>query len=224
VTITFPLFRKARRAPSPSPQAFVPLTGGSDFGALRVMSAEPPFVSLVVAILRRFAAENEIGAPDDAVLQGIAERLERRIRERGLPAPLCEPDRGRPGSLPEAELAPLVQSVVADVAEPVLIEAAKQLIKACFYPEFRDCRNSYRERSGDGACRRQELSRVRRRISGTHCVDCPLWIEHTPEAHAELLAAAWWTGSEAFRADASVYLPEDFRALRRWLQREARQT
>ena len=100
---------------------------------------------------------------------------------------------------------------------------ARQLVKACFYPEFKTCRDSFREVSPDGTCRRQELARARVRVSGSHCVDCPHWVALTPDQHVRFLTRAWQPGRAAeFTAHRDVFLPEDFRALRRFLHGLAR--
>ena len=118
----------------------------------------------------------------------------------------------------------LVAAVVADRTEPVLVEAVRQLIKACLHPVFTQCRDSYRERSADGRCRRQERERTRLRVSGAPCVDCPYWTAFTAVEHGRLLDAGWVGDPAAWRAEADLYLPEDFRALRSWVRRRAGET
>ena len=99
----------------------------------------------------------------------------------------------------------------------------QQLVKACFYPEFTVCRDSFRELTKDGGCRRQELDRVRGRVSGAHCVDCPHWVGLTPEAHEKFLTSAWRAeGAGEWAGNRGVFLPEDFRTLRRWLHARMR--
>jgi hypothetical protein len=123
----------------------------------------------------------------------------------------------------EEECAPLVARVVAGVeGDALLAEAARQLVKACFYPEFKVCRDSFREVARDGACRRQQLARVRGRISGTHCVDCPHWVALEPAEHVRFVTAEWRMDPADFTAHREVFLPEDFRELRRWLYAAAR--
>ena len=69
----------------------------------------------------------------------------------------------------------------------------------------------------------QELARARGRVSGAHCVDCPHWVALTPEQHGRFLARAWQpAGAAEFAAHREVFLPEDFRALRRFLHALAR--
>lgn len=182
------------------------------------------FPEIVAAVLRRFFAQNAQPVPSAADLGAVAARLRALIAERGLPRPLGPGETGAPGGMSEAECAPLVARVAGAGAPPLLAEAARQLVKACFYPEFTVCRDSFREAGADGACRRQELARVRNRISGTHCVDCPHWAALEPAEHGAFLRREWRNEPGEFAAHCGVFLPEDFRALRRWLHAEARRT
>ena len=186
------------------------------------LPAHAVFEGIVTEILRRFFAQNERSAPESECL-GVAARLAALMAERGLPPPLTAGDRGRPGSMSEPECAPLVARVLNGAADPLLADAVRQLVKACFYPEFTECRESFREVGKDGACRRQELARVRGRISGTHCVDCPYWVALSSDQHAAFVASEWKQGAECFAAHQAIYLPEDFRRFRRWLYAAMRQ-
>ncbi|MBI4625650.1 MAG: hypothetical protein HY736_20820 [Verrucomicrobia bacterium] len=181
------------------------------------------FGRLVGAVLRRFFVQNAQPPPLDAELTAFGANLWSLVATRGLPRPLAAGERGEPGGMSEAECAPLVAHVLGGSADALRVEAARQLVKACFYPEFTTCRDSFRQVSPDGACRRQQLARGRGRVSGTHCVDCPHWIALAPAAHAEYVAAEWRAGAADFAAHRDVFLPEDFRALRRWLHARARQ-
>lgn len=182
------------------------------------------FPEIVGAVLRRFCAQNAQPEPSAAQIAAFAARLRAVIDERGLPRPLAPGEIGAPGGMAEAECAPLVTRVAGAAAPALLAEAARQLVKACFYPEFTVCRDSYRETGSDGACRRQELARARGRISGSHCVDCPHFVALEPRAHATLLEAAWHNEPTALQAHRGIFLPEDFRALRRWLHAAARRS
>lgn len=182
------------------------------------------FPEIVGAVLRRFLAQNAHAPPPAAESAAFAARLRALIAERGLPHPLAPGEIGVPGGMSDAECAPLVARVAGAGATPLLADVAKQLVKACFYPEFTVCRDSYRETGADGACRRQELKRVRGRVSGAHCVDCPHWVALDPAAHRALLGEAWCGDPATLGADCGVFLPEDFRALRRWLHAEGRRT
>lgn len=189
---------------------------GGDTGAGREWERR---VGVVVA---RFFRQNGRLEPDAGATVEFARRLGGVIEARGLPRPLAAGEVGAPGGLPEAEIAWLAGKVAGDAAEPLLADLARQLVKACFYPEFTQCRDSFRELARDGTCRRQELARVRGRVSGTHCVDCPHWVALGPEEHAAMLAAEWKAGPSDFEAHREMFLPEDFRALRRWLYATAR--
>ncbi len=183
---------------------------------------EGQFCERVGAVLRRFVYQNAGAMPAEEVLRETGARLWALVRERGLPPPLADGDPGVPGGMTEEECAPLVAGVMAGGNDPVLVNAVKQLVKTCFYPEFRVCRDSYRTVAADGGCRRQERERVRGRVSGTHCVDCPHWIGLEPGEHERFLAEAWRTNPVELARDRDLFLPEDFRALRRWLRSVAR--
>lgn len=180
------------------------------------------FVAVMTPVLERFLAQNGVTPSDPSALDGLARRLFEVIRRRGLPPPLAPAEQGAPGSLPEEVFAPLAAEVLHTVTDPLLADAAKQLVKACFYPEFRVCRDSFCETTREGACRRQELPRVLRRISGTHCVDCPYWTTLATEPHRILLQSRWKSDLATFMAHRDVFLPEDFRTLRTWLHAAAR--
>ena len=184
------------------------------------------FADLVGAILARYFRQNDLPAPPEAELARFAAQLWALISERGLPRPLGPAEPGTPGKLPETEVALLLDRVLGDASpawRATLEGPASQLVKACFYPEFKTCQDSYRAVSPDGTCRRQELARARGRVSGAHCVDCPHWVALTPEQHGRLLARAWQpAGAAELAAHRDVFLPEDFRALRRYLHALAR--
>jgi hypothetical protein len=177
---------------------------------------------IVAAMADRFFRQQDQTALSPDVTDAFAERLVALIRVRGLPRPLAPGDTGAPGSLPEAEIAACCARLLEVNAPPLLAEFARQLVKACWYPEFTTCRDSYRETKRDGICRRQELGRVRSRISGAHCVDCPHWIQLDEDEHRQLLAAAWRGAPELLAHHREVFLPEDFRQLREWLHHAAR--
>lgn len=152
---------------------------------------EKEFTRLVGAVLVRFFAQNAASAPDEEKIAGAAARLWELVVERGLSRPLAGAERGAPGEMTDAECAPLVARVLGGAEDPLLANAAKQLVKACFYPEFKTCRDSWCEVTAEGQCRRQDLARVRGRVSGSHCVDCPHWVALTPIQHEKFLAREW---------------------------------
>lgn len=188
--------------------------------------AEETFVVIVAEILRRFCLQNGWALPAPEVLRRYADGLWALVKERGLPRPLGAGEPGAPGELSEEACAPLVARVLANASEADRIFFAnplRQLVKACFHEEFKVCRDSFREPSPDGICRRQQLVRARQRVSGTHCIDCPYWVALTPEQHGHFLENEWQpAGRQDLDLHRSIFLPEDFRRLRRYLHHTAR--
>ena len=184
--------------------------------------AEKEFSRLVGAVLTRFFAQNAHPAPSNAERATFGARLWTLVAERGLPRPLGPNEIGVPGGMADETCAPLVARVLDGADDQLLANAARQLVKACFYPEFKVCRDSFREVAADGGCRRQELKRVLSRVSGAHCVDCPHWVALGSEQHGKFLAGEWKAGAADFAQHRDVFLPEDFRALRQWLHARAR--
>jgi hypothetical protein len=179
------------------------------------------FTQLVTAVLVRFFTQTGRPMPAPEVLHEFGRRLWALIGERGLPPPLAPQEQGEPGEMSAEEVAPLITRLVAGFSAPesaALATPARQLVKACFHPHFKVCRDSFREVTADGVCRRQQLAKVRERVSGSHCVDCPYWTALTPAQHEAFLTRCWQAGDGAeLAAHREVYLPEDFRALRVFL-------
>ncbi len=185
-------------------------------------AAEKEFSRLVGAVLARFFTQNARAPLPVADSTAFGVRLWALVAERGLPRPLGPDETGAPGGMAEEEVAPLVARALGGADDPLLATAAKQLVKACFYPEFTVCRDSFREVAKDGGCRRQEWTRVLGRVSGAHCVDCPHWVALEPAAHEKFLTEEWRSDPAEFARHRGGFLPEDFRALRGWLHARAR--
>lgn len=178
------------------------------------------FAELVRPVLARALRQSGQAVSAAAQDQCLA-RLWALVAARGVPPPLPPGEKGEPGEMPATEVAPLVDALLAGLApaeREALATPARQLIKACFQGDFTTCRESYREVAADGSCRRQDFARVRERISGTHCVDCPYWLSLTPPQHERLLTRAWCGPAAEFAAHQAVFLPEDYRALRRFVR------
>jgi hypothetical protein len=180
------------------------------------------FERLVEVVVTRFLTQKSQIPAAAADIARFTAQLRQLVDERGLPSPLSADQCGAPGGMAEEVCAQLVARVVAGTREPLLAEAARQLIKACFHPEFKVCRDSFREVTPGGVCRRQELGRARGRISGSHCVDCPHWVALAAEQHADYLRREWRDNPAIFETNREVFLPEDFRVLRHWLHAAAR--
>ncbi len=221
VTMTI---RVGRRRTGPGwRRAGATLTGGRESGGLRGMDDEEgKFPELVAAVLARFFAQNARMAPADTVGWALGARLEALVAARGWPRALRDDERGAPGGMPAEECATMVARVLDGANDELLVTAVKQLVKACGHPEFRNCRDSFREVAPDGMCRRQQVERARGRISGSHCVDCPHWVGLAPAAHREFLAGEWRGEPAELAANRDIFLPEDFRALQQWLRAAAR--
>jgi hypothetical protein len=163
----------------------------------------------LTAVLQRFYAQNSRPPLPHATIATVAQRLWLLMQERG-------PVQARDGELSADEAQTLTARVLADFSDELLAIAARQLVKTCLQPSPATCRNSYREVTADGRCRRQDIGRVRTRISGSHCVDCPYWQELDADDHAALLAQHWQgADSREFAAHREIFLPEDYRVLRR---------
>jgi len=176
------------------------------------------FVQLVSAILDRYRRQNAMEPLAEEEKAMLAARLWTLITVRGLPPPLAKNEMGAPGEMSAEEVAPLVAVVIGEAKNAETLKTpVRQLVKACFHPEFKKCRDSFRELDANGTCRRQQLGRARERVSGAHCVDCPHWVALAAEQHRRFLAKAWHGDASEFTANQDVFLPEDFRALRRWL-------
>jgi len=184
-----------------------------------VISPRAALENQVCVVLVRYARQNSFAEISPAEALTIATRLGELIEARGLPRRLRADEMGQPGEMSAEVVAPLVARLLEGsgrVAE--LTNVARQLVKTCFHPEFKKCRESYRERENDGSCRRQSLTRVRTRVSGSHCVDCPYWTALTASQHEECLADGWVGEQSELRAHRDVFLPEDFRVLRKLLR------
>jgi hypothetical protein len=184
-------------------------------------ASEGEFERIVTAVLSRFCAQTSLAVQPEH-LSRIATQLAILVAERGLPCPLSDHEIGAPGSMTEQECSPLVERVMNGLDNRELGEAVRQLVKACFYPEFKVCRDSFRELTRDGSCRRQQLDRAIKRVSGTHCVDCPHWTALAPAVHVDYLKDEWRGDRDEFADHRDIFLPEDFRVLRLWLHAAAR--
>ena len=173
------------------------------------------FQRQVAILFQRYVRQNGLPALADAEAGRFGVQLASLVEKRGLPRRLRVEEMGEPGEMSADEVAPLVDFVLAQSDRAIdLTPVARQLIKACFHPEFRKCRDSYREKVADGSCRRQDAGRVRTRISGSHCIDCPYWTALNPAQHEGCLLEGWAGDRSTLMAHRDLYLPEDFRVFR----------
>lgn len=179
------------------------------------------FSRLVSAVLDRFLTQNGKLPPAGFRAEEFGARLWEIVSDHTRSAS-ARPATGDSVGTSEPAWAALTVRALGGLNDETLAVAAQQLLKTCLYPELRTCRDSFKEVGVDGKCRRQELARVRGRISGTHCVDCPHWVNLDPTSHAAFLRSEWRGNCSEFIDHQSEFLPEDFRALRRWLNARPR--
>ncbi len=194
-------------------------------------SARRRFQSLAGACLERYVRANAGIAMDEKSLTQCCEVVWDMVETQGWPAPLSV---GQEREATDTELPDLAvwvdratrSFVTAGVGEQALAclkTAAGQLFKACLYPEITVCRESYRQQTADGRCKRQNHATAKTRLSGSPCVDCPFTVRLSAEQHAALLRKNWApANSISFDSDPMCFLPEDFRGLRRFLWLHAR--
>jgi hypothetical protein len=164
----------------------------------------------VAAVVTRFLAQNRLAPASEGDLRALADVLGEPVVD----------GRSAEGELPEAAVKAGVTRLLAVFSplRPELANLAKQLLKGCHQAAPVRCRESYHETDAAGRCRRQELAYDLARVSGAHCVDCPHWLGWSPDEHAEKLSDAWQDGAVVFAENRGVFLPEDFRELRRLAQ------
>lgn len=122
--------------------------------------------------------------------------------------------RVEPDGEAEKRLATEAGELARLLGEPLLdAKLVKQLFQACTLPEFSECRDSYATSHG-----RREPAVCASRLSGSHCVDCPLTLS-LPEGRAQrdFLRAAWHGGPPEGDAHWGSFLPEPWRRLRVWV-------
>lgn len=176
--------------------------------------AEPDFASLVEAVLTRALAQMGRSVLSESELKSIAREVLAIGREGGWAFRFSSSNNELPLEMVRAWQNRL--SVLALGRSDELGNVYKQLLKGCFQASPERCRDSYRETDSAGRCRRQERDYDLNRISGAHCVDCPYWCEKEAEMHLEWLGNQWLRGASELKVGRDIYLPEDFRALRRW--------
>src|SRR5882724_7607082 len=126
------------------------------------------FIALAGACLHRFLQQNARPALPAPLRDEFLSRLWRVVNAAGLPRPLAREEQGEPAEMAADRAAGLAAQVLAGLPvperHPDLEAPARQLLKACLNPEFRRCRDSYKE-VVNGGCRRQELARTRGRAA-----------------------------------------------------------
>jgi len=185
------------------------------------------FESLVAVCLRRFLQQESGALPSAETVAAFSRHLWNSASAVGWPSPLaegttCGPEERSWDGI-EAQVSAIAACGSDETERARLLPVARQLLKTCIYGEFTECRNSYRSPVAEDRCRRQDPSIARTRISGTPCVDCPYYVTLTQGEHATLLEASWARGNPVpYTREPALFLPEDFRELRRFLWLQAR--
>src|SRR4051812_38240794 len=107
------------------------------------------FCRLAGVCLQRFLRQNGRAELREDVLRKMCEGIWRVAVREGLPRPLEAGEDGEPGEMAAPEVSRLMALALEGVAWPAESgepgTPVRQLLKACLQPEFRNCRESYRE-------------------------------------------------------------------------------
>lgn len=177
------------------------------------------FASLVTPIVERFCTKNELPPIDSDLVDEFSAALWAIAQEEGISRPLSKKEKGEPVSLePEVKaelITELLDRIETSEARFALAHMGKYFFSTMLQPEFADCRLNYCTANEEGEYRRQNLDYCKKRISGSHCVDCPLFIQTEPENHPQILQLQWKAIDDSeLHENLDVFLPEDFRQFR----------
>ena len=180
------------------------------------------FAALVKPIVERFCGQNNLPQLDAETLAKFSTALWDIAHETGISAPLAEGEKGEPKGLEPEEktelMTELLDRVEPEEAQFEIAFMGKYFLAAMVQPEFANCRLSYCKANEEGEYRRQDLEYCKKRISGSHCVDCPLFIQTEPEKHPQILQVQWKAVDDSvLHNNLAVFIPEDFRQFRYFL-------
>lgn len=169
----------------------------------------------VQQVLERFCRQNGGVAGLAPAIETIAARVVEIARERAGVARAQWGSGDRP-EMSATEVSALSARLLAELSRADRLAApVKHLVKGCFQAAPHTCRDEYGEVDRGGVCRRQVLGTARERVSGAFCVDCPYWQTLSRDEMAARLAQTWRGDVGELESNRDVFLPEDFRALRR---------
>ncbi len=180
------------------------------------------FAALVAPIVDSFCAKNGLAAIDPDTVEHYAGVLWDLANEVGISGSLPKGEKGEPQSLDVDRKTELITELLERLddseAEFELAHVGNYLLAALLQPEFANCRLSYCKANEEGEYRRQNLDYCKKRISGSHCVDCPLFMQTEPEKHPQILQMQWKAMDDSeLHQNLEVFLPEEFRQFRYFL-------
>lgn len=180
------------------------------------------FTVLSIPVIKRFCKQTSRPEFPDKIIQEFCAVLWSVTIATGFPLPQEETGQNAPVDVDADIHSDRLASVLDQLDYPEyrmeLAILANQFLKTLLQPEFRSCRLSYCKTNEAGVCERQSLARCKKRISGAHCVDCPLFIVTNPAKHPKVLKAQWAKEKrDELDEQMDVFLPEDFRQLKFFL-------
>jgi hypothetical protein len=182
-------------------------------------SAGGAFVGIGLELTKRYFAQQSVPPPSDAYITSLWEGLWATALAEGMPQPLAANEIGEPRTLEDSYLFSLAEKTLVRLpkhrADDVLRTLCVQVFIALLSPEFKACRQSYQHTDSAGQCNRMSVDHCRDRVSGSHCEDCPFFVALSSDQHRKLLGRSFSpSGQTTWNANHSLFLPEDFRALR----------
>lgn len=185
------------------------------------------FTAFLRPVIQRFCRQNSRPVPSDQIIDEYGTILWNTCLKHDVVLPLRKGEKGTPSALDPDDVAELISEILDQMHYPEvrmdLALLSNQLVRAILLPEFKSCRLSYCEKNEAGLCERQNLKHSKKRVSGAHCVDCPLFVLTRPDKHPKVLRSQWADeGVTELETNMAVFLPEDYRQLRYFLHLQRR--
>ncbi|MCC5789366.1 MAG: hypothetical protein JJT75_07010 [Opitutales bacterium] len=191
---------------------------------LRIHANDPAeaFANLSLRLINRFLQNTAQESIPERETRAMLREVWAVAAQEGFPEPLPSKESGEPGEMSTEDRRAWADKILAkeewQAYRERLLPPFQQLFAALLLPEFKKCRLSYKEKDESGSCQRQDPEHNRNRICGSHCADCPYWVELSPEQNEKLLRKSWPPENLSdFIDQQDLFLPEDFRVLRHFL-------
>lgn len=179
------------------------------------------FTAITIPVIIRFQEKRKRPIPSETMMADFCNRVWTAATdlgilpptEKGVEPPLPHPE----GTVTEA----IIQSLDGFESGELRMDfalVANQLLPLLVGVEPKTCCLAYCEKSPAGLQERQHKDHALGRISGAHCVDCPLFVLTQSEKHPRVLKAQWDSEKqEELESSIDVFIPEEFRQLRLFL-------